>query len=501
MTVAEHKWAFPAVLVLLSINFFFFSATLRKGQEWGGDFAMYIHEAKNIAEGLPYADTGYIYNPARPIAPRLYPPVFPLLLAPIYKAFGLNLELMKLEILLFFEMALYVFWLIAKGELPPALALTAVAVLGFNPFFWQFNDRILSDIPFMFFAYLSLFLITRYYESSRTGKQTVGWAVLVGLCIYLACGARAVGLVLLPVLLLHDWVRQKKFGGFAMMAGAVCLPLIGLQSVFLGGTTSYFQMVVVHPTTVWANAVAYAKVVSLFWINGYSKWPRAVLFFGMYALAIAGFLKQTLRRHLMVYAFFLVFYLGVVFLWPYFVGRRLLIPLLPVFLLYAFSALSDIRQFTRAQFRWPVLPLLAALILASYVGVYSKADYGPLRIGFDTPQSAALFNFIRGNTPATAVFVFLKPRVLSLYTGRSAAIYPASSNDSILWNSIREIRASYLVTCPLDDAFFPRFISKYPGDLKRVYFNPDFSVYRIVHEPPDPGSGHVRNPSKRRVHT
>lgn len=69
--MAEHKWMFPAVLILLSINCVFFSATLRKGQDWGGDFAMYIHEAKNIAEGSHYAKSGYIFDPARPgIGPR-----------------------------------------------------------------------------------------------------------------------------------------------------------------------------------------------------------------------------------------------------------------------------------------------------------------------------------------------------------------------------------------------------------------------------------------------
>lgn len=47
--------AFLAVLILILANFVFFSATLQRGQHWGGDFAMYIHEAQNIARGISYA--------------------------------------------------------------------------------------------------------------------------------------------------------------------------------------------------------------------------------------------------------------------------------------------------------------------------------------------------------------------------------------------------------------------------------------------------------------
>ena len=52
-------------------------------------------------------NTGYIYNPAIPVySPRMYPPVFPLLLAPVYKMFGLSLLPMKLEQVFFIVLTL-----------------------------------------------------------------------------------------------------------------------------------------------------------------------------------------------------------------------------------------------------------------------------------------------------------------------------------------------------------------------------------------------------------
>jgi hypothetical protein len=81
-----------AVTVVAMVGVFYL-VTIREGHRWGGDFSMYIHHAKNIVEGIDYRDTGYIYNPFYPsLGPKTYPPVFPLLLSPIYKWFGLKLK-------------------------------------------------------------------------------------------------------------------------------------------------------------------------------------------------------------------------------------------------------------------------------------------------------------------------------------------------------------------------------------------------------------------------
>src|SRR5438876_9591837 len=71
----------------------FYLATIRPGHAWGDDFAQYIHHARNLATGVPYAATGYIYNPYNPTTgPRTYPPGLPLLLAPVVKLTALELR-------------------------------------------------------------------------------------------------------------------------------------------------------------------------------------------------------------------------------------------------------------------------------------------------------------------------------------------------------------------------------------------------------------------------
>ena len=88
---------FVIAALILTIGAFFL-ATVREGHQWGDDFALYITHARNLVEGRPYAQSGYIRNPASPISPPpTYPPIYPMLIAPVYRLFGMNLVAMKVE--------------------------------------------------------------------------------------------------------------------------------------------------------------------------------------------------------------------------------------------------------------------------------------------------------------------------------------------------------------------------------------------------------------------
>src|SRR5579883_3684007 len=94
LQVMREHW--PAILIIVAI-FVFSACTIRDGQVWDDDPAQYILHARNIAEGRPYSQTGYIFNPEYgTLGPRSYPPGFPLLLAPVWALRGLDLNAMKL---------------------------------------------------------------------------------------------------------------------------------------------------------------------------------------------------------------------------------------------------------------------------------------------------------------------------------------------------------------------------------------------------------------------
>jgi len=175
--------------------------TLRPGHDWGGDFGMYIHHAMNIAEGVAYADTGYVYNPSySAIGPPTYPPVCPLLLAPVCLAFGLNFTAIKLVMVASLILFLGFMFLCFRKELPFPHVAAIVALVGLNHFSMGDANSIGSDLPFMALLYAALVLIQKAYSGAE--KTPPQWAYLLpaAVLMYLAFGTRTLGGLLLPSL-------------------------------------------------------------------------------------------------------------------------------------------------------------------------------------------------------------------------------------------------------------------------------------------------------------
>jgi hypothetical protein len=117
MTLPYKTTHYPWLIFLLISIAVFHTATLRQGHIWADDFAMYIHHGQNIVDGRPYVQTGYLFTPTAPVSPRMYPPVFPLLLAPVVRFSGLNLIPMKFEQVTFFVLALAVICLYWRRDI------------------------------------------------------------------------------------------------------------------------------------------------------------------------------------------------------------------------------------------------------------------------------------------------------------------------------------------------------------------------------------------------
>src|SRR5689334_15420775 len=122
---------------------------LRSDISWPlDDTHQYLNHARNLALGRPYADTGYIYSPlAAEVGPEAYPVAFPLVLAPIYKAAGLDsfrgykiLGLAMLAVIL----AITALW--CRRAPPAAGSAAIVAILAFNPVLVGNAVAIVSDV-------------------------------------------------------------------------------------------------------------------------------------------------------------------------------------------------------------------------------------------------------------------------------------------------------------------------------------------------------------------
>ena len=473
------KSYFWAIVLILIIGVFYLG-TLREGHEWGDDFSQYILHAKNIVEGREYSDTGYIYNRFHTLGPQTYPPIFPLCLAPVYKWFGLDLAAMKTEIVIFFALSLLIIFLAFRNHLPSKYVFAIIALLGFSPHFWSFKDQVLSDIPFLFFLYVALLFLDRTHVSFPSQKHQLFPGILGGLFIYLAFGTRAVGLVIILCLYIFDRFKFKKLSQFTLLATASFLVL--LTSQFLLTQTHkthwyYFQLI---PRVIAENLLDYARGFGSLWNNGYSRIFQVVLFTIISLLAGFGYLGR-LKRKVTIYEIFLPAYLAVIIFWPGRQGLRFLLPVIPLYLFYTFEG---VRKLGSAKFRWIEKTVFIGLMLAiltSYIGAFTKMDFGPIREGPFKKQSLELFAYVKSQTEKDGVFIFRKPRVFYLLAERRASVYHLAA-DGALWDFMTNIRASYLIVSRVledDQEFLRPFIERNRDKFDEVYGNSDFTVYKI----------------------
>ena len=158
------------IFLILSIGVLLFSA-LRRGQPWDGDFALYLMNARNIVLGLPYAKTAYLLNPDNAINPAAYPPGVPLLFAPIYALFGIDLPKLKILCIAGLLLFLVVFYRTARGMVPESFALAVTALMGLHPFIVDSENSPASEFPFLFFCYSALYLVNRAQQQDRASTR------------------------------------------------------------------------------------------------------------------------------------------------------------------------------------------------------------------------------------------------------------------------------------------------------------------------------------------
>ncbi len=463
-------------------------ATIRDGHSWGGDFSFYIHHAKNIAEGVDYTDTGFVYNPYyRHLSPDSFPPVFPLMLAPIYKMRGLDLNAMKVEIILTFLAALVILFLVFKSELPGWPVVAMVAVIALNPWFWQFKDEVLSDIPFLLFTYLAILWMRRYHTAHEAGKARLIDAVLAGVFVCAAYGTRSLGLVLVPCVIAHDLLRYRKITRLSAVVTIMFAAALLSQSLLLRSESSYIATMGFSIEAILYRLILDTRPISVLWDNGYAGQPgemlASLLAMVMVILGMVGYVTR-LRKKITLLELFAPMYLLPLMLAPAVYGTRYIMPLIPLNIFYVFVAITEPAVMRDNKLVKPVFITLIVAIMATYAARYTTLDYGPIREGVAKDTSVELFDFIEANTDPNDVIVFRKPRVLSLYTDRPASVYHIVSplNYDHLWNYIVDIEAKYIISGQpfLEDrGWLNPFIREYGRDVDEIFTNADFAVYRI----------------------
>lgn len=480
---------FSILLVIIGLVYF---GTLYPDQNWGGDFAQYIHQAINITRGVDMADTGYIYSRYTPaLGPRAYPPGFPLLLAPTYAIFGLDMRAFQVQIILIQLVALGVIYLLYRREVAPPTALILLLMVGLSPYLISFKREIRSDVPFMLVSLAFVLWVEHVYTRQRFDR----WAILIAALLAFACYLmRTIGFVVLGALFMSDLIRRRRPTRFTLWTVACTVVLVVVSRLLLGGgEESYFDQLTSYSSLIIFENVEHYLVHSIrgFWAGPslvVGKFIMPILWLAAIPLIIYGFVRRGWHSSLFMELFFL-FYLGIVLAWPSVQELRFLYPILPLFLLYAGIGFEGVVAQIGQRISPPIVRALAIVLAVGIVGIYAVrtskviASEGPVADGPYTPAATALFQFVHEETNPEANFVFYKPRVLSLYTQRNASTFPPAQPMPVAIAYLEEVRANYVIIKKDDteetNMASAALVETCTHSFEQVYDNEVFRVYRI----------------------
>jgi hypothetical protein len=474
-------------------------AGLDGDHDWGDDFAEYTSHARNIVSGRPYAETTWVYTTAPMEAPRAYPPGFPLLIAPVYAAAGLNFRVLKIAPTLALTATLLLYAVLLRRRFDP-WTLTAWALLSVTaPLIHLISGMVLSDFPFAMWSAASLVAIDRSTDAAQTPRRQWMWLTAAGAAAGVATATRTIGIVLLAVIAAHEvlWVRRLRTGALAAVAIGAAIAALGLwyapaQLDYLALETGLppFPQRAVRLAQLYAaetadvmpvmdgrygrpllGAIRSALGAPLEIDGTFGPGEAAALI--LLGVTVWGFIVRA-RRGAGAAEIFGALYLGALVSAPAVPAIRYLIPILP--LLFAWL-LEGAAALPIAPPRWKPAVLLSVSIVAAVVAL-AQGRAMPRTPGVMNPDAQAMFGFVRGHVAPGDLVVFGKPRAMALMTERATMAAPFTEDEPAILDYVTHANAAYVASGDTGDpAAITDVAARHPELFERVFMQGRFIVF------------------------
>ena len=465
----------------------FMAAELSPGMHAEGtDWAMYVMHARNIVRGLPYTQTGYLFQPesTTEIGANSYPSGYPLLLVPFYAVFGLNITLFKLLNLASLVLSLWPVYLYARRTLPPVYSLLLIVALGFSTLFLANFDGFGSDAPYQLVSFLVLLLLLHIYDRRLNETHPWKWGLLAGFGIAGAYLIRPFGLALLLAAAGTELLRRRRLTTFLVAIATAFIPLMLLNNFLLHRDSSYAHQFTLSIPHIFRHAAAYVGFLSYVFANPLSQYFRYFLWAATLLLALLAVSKRV-RAGLGVTELYLLAILAVISAY-WAPSPRYLLCVIPIYMVYMFEGFRTLVARVPQRFVRPLQVAAAALMLLAPAAnaILVRPDANDTLV--TAPNYEQLCAAVRRQTAPDAFVIFWNPRVFALSTGRSSSGWPAEGPPERITNYLRRVHPDYIVadkSRPDDRRFLLPALAAAPLRLATVYENGQFSLTRVLEAP------------------
>lgn len=489
----KYRWL---LIVLLLLPLLFISN--RSSHDWGDDFAQYIHQAKNIVQGTPQSETGYIFNPEnKDVGPKAYPVGFPLLLAPVYALFRLSMKAYTVFItLIYFALGLMLVKFFQRYfSFIASIALTAIFL--YNPQMLIFKQEVMSDLPFALLLVISLLLYKP--EKDLTWLRITVLSLITGLLI----SVRPIGFVFLAAIVIdlvirllknkNNTVSENRKSAIIKLLVLALLPAIiyFLLNILVfripsgGGLSGYLAFFTLSSftSTFFTNLEHYIEVFRYMYTPGLGAARGIALLCGFFVLVmtIVGFIRKLSENFETVDIFFIL-YMLVLMVYPNnFSAFRFMVPVGFIMLIYAATGIKSIMVFPLVSSKLKAVILSALILILFLPGITGVIRGRDTTLAGPQEQSAIeAFAYIRNNLPENAVLMFAKPRALSLYAERAAFADPIVKDMTKFHEQVMTAGVNYfLLSEKISSEESFRYMRVMNSRVEKTWSNEVFELYRL----------------------
>jgi hypothetical protein len=481
----KTRLAIPAAAAaFLILLFCIFTAELPPGMRSDGtDWAMYVMHSRNIVKGLPYTQTGYVYQPesTTEVGANSYPSGYPLILAPLYAAVGLNLKLFKLLNAAFLVLSLWPAYIYSRRTLSPLCSLLLIVALGLSTFVVTGFDAIGSDAPYQLVSLFVLLLLLWIYDKHLAETNPWLWGLLAGFAIAVSYLIRPFGLAFLLAVAAAELLRRHRITIFMVAAAAAFLPPLLLNNLLLHRDSSYANQFTLSIGQIASHAVAFVGFFSYLYVNPLSHAYRYALWGATLLLALFGFAGRV-RGGVGIAELYVLVLLAVdcVYWSP---NPRYLFPMMPIFMVYIFEGFQTLVQRFPPRFVLPIKAAATALLLIVPAANAFLVRPDPRDTLITAPRYEALCAAVRSRTAPDALALFWNPRVFALSTGRFASGWPAEGPPQKMIDYLKRVHPNYIVVDrnrPEDRKFLLPAIASAPTRMVIIYQNEQFSLVHVL---------------------
>lgn len=429
MALDNHRRGLEILLILImtlaslsSINHF---------HDWGGDFAQYLNNAKDLVTGNTTQQREILDH--ENFTPLSRGAGFSLLLSPLYSLFHDQIAAYTTLIsIAFIFVTLILFRFFLHQSFQPVVGLLLTLCFALNPDVFVQKLEILPTFPFLILLYIGFIwfnqkqdrqvLLLGIISGLMVSFRNVGWVFVLAVCLHLGFH-----------LLRHfQWSAVLRLMAYLLVVSIVDIVVKWIVFRTLSFENLAWYDSVFTPGQMWEkmqeNIRYYYDLFHLFFRQYLIRLPFTYYEKVFLLFVLMGFLTRLKQWKLT--DTFLVIYMMLILSYFWQSGMRFLVPVLPIVLTYMGFGLQWLTGFLSRGRKPAILMatvLLSGLLLAGQLGqtmkIWSRAK-NPVN-GPQLTDAAAAFSYVENNISPTEPIAFHKPWVLHHFTDRiSMAINP-----------------------------------------------------------------------------